>query len=388
MQPLTHHEILGLVGPFARRGRHVDLGATDRMARRLVFKPVVHAAVPGQRPAIEETLVLDNPHEGSYRLTRHLALRADDAPALQATLQAEGEAPGVLLRQVDGVVPLRHFAFGEGCVTAMSFRVDGWSRAPASAEGSAATDDDDGPAQLGDTSATVQAGDAGAAPRRGRGRAAPPRLVLTEAVARVGGCTLTLRVPRVQGVAGDVEIAATAAGTPLSVPEDLLAVIGWDWAPLQARGETWQSRIRLRGPEPRRSAAAEARLQRTVRHLAQVFAQPPAAFHDRFVAARWGVAFRRGIPLLTVVGLFAGIALMPPMDLEDASPLRMVIFHLPTLLLAAAFMMQELPRFEIPPWPRRLKAAAWTTAPVTPVAPVAEAAPAAPVLGAAPEHPR
>jgi hypothetical protein len=93
-----------------------------------------------------------------------------------------------------------------------------------------------------------------------------------------------------------------------------------------------------------------------------------------------------------VAGLFAGIALMPPMDLEDASPLRMVIFHLPTLLLAAAFMMQELPRFEIPPWPRRLKTAAWTTAPLEPSAPsaplAAEVAPTASVLATAPEHPR
>ncbi len=81
------------------------------------------------------------------------------------------------------------------------------------------------------------------------------------------------------------------------------------------------------------------------------------------MAARWGVVFRRGIPLLTVVGMFAGVAALPRMDLDEMSPLRMFAFHLPTLLLAIAFTMQELPRFEIPPLPRRLKMAAWTTEP-------------------------
>lgn len=366
MQPLTHHEILGLVEPFARRGRHVDLAATQRAERRLAFRAHDHPAAEGL-PGLRESLVLENPHEGSYRLTRTLHL----APSVQAVLWAEGEAPALLLQQVEAVPPQRQFRVGDGFVTAMSFRVDGWTRAPAPVAG---------------------AGQAAQAARPAEATPpAPPRLVLTEAVARVGGHVLTLRVPRVQGVAGEVELAAVPAalaaeGSPSTglppatpanraapaheaprtaaaaeLPEDLLAVIGWDWAPMHARGDLWKSRIRLRGPEPRRSAAAEAKLHRTVQHLAQVFGQAPAAFHDRFVAARWGVAFRRGIPLLTVVGLFAGIALMPPMDLEDASPLRMVIFHLPTLLLAAAFMMQELPRFEIPPWPRRLKAAAWTT---------------------------
>lgn len=380
MQPLTHHEILGLVGPFARRGRHVDLAATQRAERRLVFKAVDHPAAAGGLPALRESLVLENPHEGSYRLTRRVALPAPGVAPWQATLHAEGEDPGVLLRQIETVPPQRHFTLGEGFVTAMSFRVDGWSRASRSVAGNG-------------EGAEGAEGTGGVNDAEGAqgGVIAAPRLVLTEAAAQVGELTLNLRVPRVQGVAAEVEIAAVAPGALPVVPEDLLAVIGWDWAPLHARGGTWTSRIRLRGPEPRRSAAAEARLHRTVQHLAQVLAEPPASFHERFVGARWGVAFRRGIPLLTVAGLFAGIALMPPMDLEDASPLRMVIFHLPTLLLAAAFMMQELPRFEIPPWPRRLKTAAWTMAPLepsAPLAPLAEVAPTASVLATAPEHPR
>ena len=51
MQPLTHHEIMSLVAPFARSGRHVDLAASDRPQRRLAFKLVEHAAVVDGLPA-------------------------------------------------------------------------------------------------------------------------------------------------------------------------------------------------------------------------------------------------------------------------------------------------------------------------------------------------
>jgi len=55
--PLTHHEILALVAPFARRGRRVDLAASDRVARRIAFRPVEHAAREDV-PAHRETLSL------------------------------------------------------------------------------------------------------------------------------------------------------------------------------------------------------------------------------------------------------------------------------------------------------------------------------------------
>jgi hypothetical protein len=35
------------------------------------------------------------------------------------------------------------------------------------------------------------------------------------------------------------------------------------------------------------------------------------------------------------------------------------LYHAPTLLIALSFMLQELPRFEIPPLPRRLSAQQW-----------------------------
>ena len=330
MQPLTHHQIIDLVEPFTRRGRHVDLSASNRLERCLVFKSVENHAgnvaastVAGPR----DTLKLENPSEGYFRLTRSLQL----ASGLQAGLVAEGTDAGDLLQRVEAVAPQRVFRAGPGYATGLSFRLE----APAGAASSAAA----------------------------------PRMILTGAVAQVRGFTLTLRPSPTRGIAADIELAAPAEST-VELPEDLLAVIGWDWAPLLARNAVWTSKLRVRGREPGRSTAAESKLDRTLRHLAAVLAQPPAAFHDRHVVARWGAAFRRLIPWLTVIAMFTGVGIfsMQPRD-ENAemSGLLVLMFHVPTVLLALAFTLQESPRFEIPPWPRRLKASAW---------PVAEQAPA------------
>ena len=72
--PLTHHEILGLIGPFTRRGRHLDLPASDRLARRLVFKPIEHTDPAIASPVLIESLQLEQPEDDTYRLTRTLSL--------------------------------------------------------------------------------------------------------------------------------------------------------------------------------------------------------------------------------------------------------------------------------------------------------------------------
>jgi hypothetical protein len=192
-------------------------------------------------------------------------------------------------------------------------------------------------------------------------RLAATTLILTEATAQLGGYTLHTRVPRVKSMAAEFELSAPAQST-VTLPEDLLAVIGWDWSPLRvsrARKDSWTGKVRLRGREPQRSTSAEAKLARTVQHLAATLSQPPAAFHRRHARARWGAALRRGIPLLTAVGMIGGALMLPRAALDDFSPLRMMLFNIPTLLLALAFSMQEMPRFEVPPWPRRLDDSAW-----------------------------
>ncbi len=306
MQPLTHHQIIGLIEPFARRGRHVDMVASNRIERRIVFKPIEHEGPP----LLRDTLELENPYDSYFCLVRRLQL---DGGGLKASLMAEGCDAGELLQRIEAVAPQRQFSAATGAMTALSFRL------------------------------------------------AATTMILTEAVVQFGGYTLHTRVPRVKSMAAEFELIAPAAST-VTLPEDLLAVIGWDWSPLRAsraRKDSWTGKVRLRGKEPRRSTSAEAKLARTVQHLVATLSQPPAVFHQRHVRARWGAALRRGIPLLTALGMIGGVSMLPRAAIDDFSPLRMMLFNIPTLLLALAFSMQEMPRFEIPPWPRRLDAAAW-----------------------------
>ena len=69
--------------------------------------------------------------------------------------------------------------------------------------------------------------------------------------------------------------------------------------------------------------------------------------------ARWGVVLRRALPTLTALSLLATVVLLPRMGLDKIEGAWTLLYHVPTLLLAGAFMLQEMPRFEIPPWPKR-----------------------------------
>ncbi len=330
--PLTHHQILELVAPFARSGRQVDLPASDRMARRLHFKPVAHAA-SGPCPALTETLQLECHDTGNHRLTRVLA--AADGPS--ATLQAMGTDLADLLARVDAVPAAQHFDAGTGWRIARSY--------------------------------DLPQGQAGA----------PPVLQFRRGAAWLDGLHLGLEVMDVKNVAGDISLRPLP-GEQLAVPDDLLAVMGWNWVRLVPATDGWTSKLRLRGRGAARTQAAERALAQAARHLAQVLAMPPAQYHARFRAARWGVVLRRSIPTLTAVGLVVGALLLPRIAGNELSGVWMALHYLPIAVLALSFMAQELARFEIPPLPWRLKASQWrhglapagaTRSGVGPVGPVA-----------------
>lgn len=318
---LTHHEIVRLVEPLARQGRRVDLAACDRAARRIAFRP--RDEVAGQmEPPWRETLMLDCRSPGHFVLWRTLV--AHDG--LSATLCASGPEPGPLLARIEAVAPERQFESGPGWALARSYDTD--------------------------------------LPRKVRVPAADatPPLVLTRAELRAGGLTLVLinKLPDLRGVAADLALRPTSPAAPLpDLPEDLLAVQGWDWARLVREKDGWSSKLRLRGPVLRRSRTAEAALPRAGAHLARVMGAPPAAFHDTFRWARWGVVLRRGIPSLVAVLMVVGAMLLPRWVDPADSGAWMALHYLPIGLLAVAFSLQELARFEIPPWPRRSTAARW-----------------------------
>lgn len=303
-QPLTHHEIFALVAPYARAGRHVDLAASDRIARRLAFRPVEHGA---GADALRETLVLDQPDGDAWRLTRTLAHPC----GLQAALWTEDDDAGAPFARIAAVAPGRQFSAGDGYVVARSYRLD--------ADGA---------------------------------------LVLRRAEARVAGLTLALNAQVGRGMPAELELRVDE-GDPIALPEDLLAVLGWDWRPLARFKGGWRGALRIPASEPERTRTAEARLERTVAHLAHTLAEPPARFHERLWRARWGVAFRRAIPLLVVLALLAAAPAVPLLDLDDDSVFRMLIFHSPPLLLLLFFSFKEIPRIELPPLPRRLRGESW-----------------------------
>ncbi len=310
--PLTHHEILGLVEPFSQAGLRVDLSASERAQRRLVFKPVAPAEAPATEPACTEALQLESLGTGTCRLT----LTRTAPCGLQATVVGMGSDLAALIAQIRTVSPSQQFLLGPGWTMARSYQVGSQAGAAALALGEI----------------------------------------------RLDALTLRLTVSMVRGVAGELALTP-APGVLLDLPQDLLAVIGWNWARLIRTPGGWKSKLRMKGPARSRTARAEAALDRAATHLARTLAEPPARFHDRLRAARWGVVLRRGIPTLNLLVLLAVVLLMPKLDTSFGSGLWMLLYHVPTVLIALSFCLQELPQFEIPPLPRRSRAPSWRVMP-------------------------
>ena len=196
------------------------------------------------------------------------------------------------------------------------------------------------------------------APAAGPGE---PQPALTEGVARVGGLRLTVQMPTVRRYPVDIVIAVEPDDV-IELPEDLLAVLGWDWAPLARSQQGWKSKLRLRGKGIARSRRVEALLETAAQHLARTLTEPPRRFHERFRRARWGAAARRAIPLLVAFAMVAGALMVPYNAIAQDSILRLLIMNAPPLLLALAFCLQEMPRVEIPPLPRASPLPAWRPA--------------------------
>jgi hypothetical protein len=151
------------------------------------------------------------------------------------------------------------------------------------------------------------------------------------------------------------------AADTLNLPEDLLAVLGWDWGTLHRSGEGWKGSLAVSRRESGRSRQAETQFERTVAHLARTLEETPAQFHYRLRAARWSVALRRSVPLLACLGIIAAASSVSRLGLAQNSPIRMLIFNAPPLLLMLVFCLREVPRLEIPPLPRASKVPTWRT---------------------------
>jgi hypothetical protein len=314
--PLTHHQIVELVAPFTRRGRQVDLPASDRARRQLTFKPVSHPNLPLDGESVTETLILEHPGDDRFCLRRILS----DVAGLRSTLDIEGTDAGLLLEQIETIEVSRQIVAVDDVHIARSYRL----QPVASSEH----------------------------------RPAHWRLQLVTAEAHTEGAILRLNAKTGRKMPADFELRAEE-DRRLRVPADFFAVLGWEWRPMRQLGKMWRGSVRIAADEPARTRDLEARLSEAVRHLAKTLRSDPATFHARWHSARWRVTFQRAIPMLIGVGLLATAPLIQFLSLETASLARMFIFHAPPLLLIGIFMMRELPVIEIPPMPRRLIGQEW-----------------------------
>ncbi len=333
--PLTHHEILELVEPFARRGLHVDLGLSDRPARRLAFKTVQHAASPSLASTVTEALVLEHLERDRYRLVRTLTHES----GLTATLGMEGRSPEILIAQVESVPPARQLLVQDGVLVARNYRIQANPKA-----------------------------------KPGAPEAFWPVLRSAEAklpyLALLFDSQSGFKLPAEIKLMVDPEPPSKHPhGHAIAPPDDLLAVLGWAWKPLRAIKGGWRGSLRLARREPKRTAEAETKLARTVGHLARTLAEPPSRFHPRFYRARWTVMARKIMGIAVVVGALALGPAILMLDLPHDSVLRMLAFNTPPFLLLAVFMVPDMPSMRIPARPRPLPDDAWEPSGEVPVAP-------------------
>jgi hypothetical protein len=370
VKPLTHHEILTLMAPFTRRGLHADMSATRREDRLLAFEPAEHAATDDLPITLQSRLLLDASAVQRYRLVRQVT----DEAGLLSTATVEGADLHALHDQLDSLPVERQFRVYDGVPVARSYVIAvpadaglSTKAAAGAAEGVGALvqrvrslrKDGDDEAHL-----SLPRPDEAASKRVANSNddldAKPgvPRPILVEALARIAGVTLALKVDRLGGPVAELKLTADP-GCKLRIPEDLVAVLGWRWRPLREFVSYWRGSIRVAGTEPARTADVEYKLARTVKHLARTLAQPPEHFHGRYQRARWRVSFQRAIPLLIGLLILAVTPGVQFLNMDDDSILRMLIFHAPPIMLIGFFTLRELPRIEIPPVPRPLVYRSW-----------------------------
>ncbi|UHD14361.1 hypothetical protein [Thiocapsa bogorovii] len=315
--PLTHHEILALAEPFTRRGRHVDLAGSDRLARRILFKPTGYPDTPDVPGGLTETLVLESHGRRHYGLIRTLI----DAAGRVATLRSDGPDPEALIEQVDAVDPRRHFPSLGGVRVACSYRIETEPGADGSADGTS-------------------------------------RLVFLSASTDLDGIGLELDARVGHGMPAEIRLLPAPQRT-IRPPEDLLAVLGWAWRSLRPFDTGWRAHLRIPAAEPARTPDVEAKLARTLEHLVATLGSPPADFHRTWLRQRWFALARRTLGLMTVAGLVVigpGILMF---GAPEGSPLRLLSFVMPALLILVLIARHEAPSMKITPLPRPLPAGAW-----------------------------
>lgn len=308
--PLSHHDILTLVGPLARLGRRVDLDRSDRQERILVFDERTHPEVPGLHPELVETLTLKSPRPGSFHLLR--TLEVDSGPTARAELWTRSVDDAV--RAIEGLPPTAQFRRFEGGWAAFHHALDSEN---------------------------------------------PPRILGAEA--QVAGRRVEMGAGGAAGLPADLRIGSHPEGDA-DFPDDLLAVLGQGWRLMRRNQAGWKSTVQISKREPRRSEEIEDRFLRTADHLNQVLSAPPEDFHRRFRRRRWTVLWWRTLWIqMGVLILAVSLLLFRSRTLDDSPWLRMWVQVAPVLLFVGTFFYssRDVPVMEIPPIPAPLPFSRW-----------------------------
>lgn len=315
-RPLSNHDILALMGPFTRRDRHLDMRASRRDERVLVFAPVEHSPPAPCLPRLREVLSLEARETGWFRLVRELtASQPDGSSVLRASLTTAGRDLEALVAGVESVPPARQFPIVEGVCVECSHRLE------AVGEGRLA------PVPVG-------------------ARALVEGVMVEIDADRAGGSELQLRL-------------IPPPGRRLRLPDDLLGVLGRDWKPVREQDGRWTAGIVLRGEGLRRAAEIEAKITRTVAHLAQVLSRPPAEFHPRFLRERRRIAARQGVRMLVSLALVAALVAVVLSPFAQG-PAGMALVHYASIaILVGAFLYGDPPPIQPPRLPRPLPHNAW-----------------------------
>lgn len=356
--PLTHHQIIELIDPFVCAGRELDLAASDRSARRLVFK-ALEGSDEGPPGGQRELLTLEAPDADRYRLVRSVTAAA----GLTATLTAEGPDPAGLLDRILSFPPASHFRVAAGILIAFNYRFAPMAtdRVPGVALGDsgAATPDQfrEAPVAHGVDRLAEADGNADAGPAEGR--LVPP--LLTDAQALIGGVLrLTLDAETTRPRRVWLELRPEPA-VRLRLPPDLLAVLGPSWHYLQRYyAEAWRTTIVVAGQEPARSQDIVAKVTQTVAHLVAVLSESPTAYHERFGVVRRRVFVRGLVAILLQFGIVVAGPILLASGVSEESVFFMLAYFWPVLLLLALPLFADRLILMPPGWPRRLPADAWS----------------------------
>ena len=365
----------------------MDMAASSREERRILFHPVVHPVPGGSAPGSSGGAAVGaagdpSAERGGEVVARHslsalpdggveLVRAVGDGGGLVSTLIARAADAGALVEVFADIPLARQLVRGDGGDTALS-----WTLEPSGLDS-----DGDGPEPLAE------------------GYRA--RLQLQHVLAAVGPLCLSIDVSTGAGMPADVllvtrsdwsdhlrETLASGALAPwrhpvartLSVaprrpdpeattmlaalPDDVLAVLGPQWRPLVWQGARWKGVQRLIGREPGRSARASDFAAAALAHLASVIDASPSRYHERHAAARRRVWLRRLKPAMALLAILAVMPLSWLFVSRGGGEMHPLVLGLSPLMMVGVVLMstREIPVLEIPPLPRPLAPDRWHVA--------------------------